>query len=165
MAFLSGVKVLDVTKRPDERGSFAELIRSDWKDFVGNDIVEQANLSISFPGTVRAWHKHEKGQVDYFFTIKGSIKICVYDDDPNSNTRGQLNEIILSGDVPKIARIPGSYWHGTKTIGNETSYTVYFVNRLYDYSHPDELRRPWNDAEIIDPRTKQPFNWNAEPFK
>lgn len=165
MPLLDGVKVFDIIKRPDERGSFTEILRSDWKDLIGDDIIEQTNLSISFPGTIRAWHKHERGQVDYFFVIKGSVKICVYDDNPHAATCGQIDEIVLSGEVPKLVRVPGFYWHGTKTIGNEISFVVYFVNRLYDYSNPDELRRPWNDPSIINKKTKQPFDWNAIPFK
>ena len=31
---LPGVKVRDITKFPDERGSFAEIFRDDWKDLL-----------------------------------------------------------------------------------------------------------------------------------
>jgi len=64
-----------------------------------------------------------------------------------------------------VVRIPGTYWHGTKTVGNEPSLTVYFVTKLYDYQNPDEERRPWNDPSIIDPKTGKPFDWNKPPHK
>ena len=61
----------------------------------------------------------------------------------------------------QIIKVPGHYWHGTKTIGSDQSFTVYFINNLYDYENPDEQRIPWNDSSIIDPRTKQAYDWNS----
>ena len=66
------------------------------------------------------------------------------------------------------------YYHGTKTIGNETSLTIYFVTRLYDYRDPDEQRRPWNDPNVVpsqingrkdDPRIGNPWDWFYPPHK
>ena len=55
----------DINLLPDERGFFAETLRTDWNDFI-DEWVAQANLSFSYPGIVRAWHRHLRGQVDYF---------------------------------------------------------------------------------------------------
>jgi len=170
---LAGVKIVDLVTFPDERGFFAEVMRVDWEGIVQDEIV-QANLSVSYPGIVRAWHKHERGQVDYFFVLQGGVKICAYDDDPESPTRGHLLEIILSSKRPQLLRVPGKYWHGYKVVGNEVAYLLYFVNKLYDYKNPDELRRPWNDPTIIpiaingrrdDPRVGKPWDWFYPPHK
>lgn len=166
---LEGVKILDLKKFPDERGFFSEILRQDWKDLLRDDAVVQANLSFSYPDMVRAWHRHLRGQVDYFVVAKGSMKICAYDD----KTR-QLSEIIASEHKLQVVRIPGRYWHGTKTIGNEPSLTIYFVSKLYENKNPDEERRPWNDRAIIpveingkkdDPRVGKPWDWFAPPHK
>jgi dTDP-4-dehydrorhamnose 3,5-epimerase len=163
---LPGVKIKELTKFPDERGSFAEAFREDWYDFVEpDDEILQVNLSYSYPGMIRAWHRHEKGQVDYFITIRGATKICAYDDDENSSTRGQLDQIISSGEKIQCVRIPGFYYHGFKSVGFEPALVVYLTTRLYDYKNPDEERRPWNDSTIIDPKTGKPFDWNAIPHK
>lgn len=162
---LPGVRLYDIKKFPDERGFFAEILREDWKEFLEDDEVVQANLSFSYPGVIRAWHRHLRGQVDYFIVLRGAMKICAYDDDPTSPTRGELDEIIASSERLQVVRIQGNYWHGMKTLGNEASMTVYAVNRLYDYKNPDEERRPWDDPTIIDPRTKKPFDWNRPPHK
>ena len=165
---LDGVKSLELELFPDERGMFAQAIRSDWPDFV-DDWVNQANLSHSYPGVVRAWHRHLRGQVDYFLVVKGALKICAYDDRSR-----KLVEIINSSSKPSLVRIPGHYWHGTKNVSNELSITVYFTNKLYDPSNPDEERRPWNDPAIVpveisgikkDPRVNQPFDWFYPPYK
>jgi dTDP-4-dehydrorhamnose 3,5-epimerase len=64
-----------------------------------------------------------------------------------------------------VVRIPGHYYHGTKTLGDEPSLTLYFVTRLYDYDNPDEERKPWNDPAITDPKTGSPYDWEKPPHK
>lgn len=162
---LPGVRVLDLKRNVDERGFFAEIIRQDWRDLLGDDAIVQANLSCSFPGMIRGWHRHNRGQVDYFIVLNGSIKICAYDDAEGSPTRGQLDEVVASGEKLQVVRIPGNYWHGTKALGDKPSLVVYCVNRLYDLKSPDEDRRPWNDPTIVDSRTSKPYDWNKPPHK
>jgi len=166
---LEGVKVYDLKKIPDERGFFCEIFRQDWKEVTEDEWIVQANLSYSYPNIIRAWHRHLRGQTDYFIVVKGAMKICAYDE----NTK-ELDEIIASEHRLQVVRIPGNYWHGTKTIGNKPSLTIYFVTRLYDYKNPDEERRPWNDTTIVprsingktdDPRVNKPWDWLYPPHK
>lgn len=163
---LEGVRTYELNILPDERGFFAEGLRQDWREFV-DEWVTQANLSYSYPNMIRAWHRHARGQVDYFLVVKGAMKICAYDEETK-----RLAEIVGSAQKPTLVRIPGRYYHGTKTIGSEPSLTVYFTNRLYDYEDPDEERRPWNDPAIVpveingktnDPRVGQPWDWFYPP--
>ncbi len=162
---LPGVRVHDLKKNIDERGFFVEILREDWKELLGDDRVVQANLSFSYPGMIRAWHHHSRGQVDYFVVVKGSMKICAYDDHSASPTMGHLDEIVVSEERLQVVRIPGHYWHGTKTLGDRPSLTIYCVNRLYDQNNPDEERRAWNDRAIVDAKTGEPFDWNRPPHK
>ena len=162
---LEGVQVFDIKKNPDERGFFAEVARKDWLDVFGQQWVSQANLSASYPGMIRAWHRHDRGQIDYFMVLKGAMKIVAYDGDQKSPTFGKMAEVVGSDERLQIIRIPGKYWHGTKTVSNKPSLTMYFVNNMYDVKSPDEERKPWNDASIIDPRTKQAYDWNKPPHK
>ena len=162
---LPGVRVHDLQKNVDERGFFAEIMRQDWRQLLGDDTIVQANLSYSFPGMIRSWHRHNRGQVDYFVVLVGSIKICAYDDAQGSPTNGQMDEVVASGEQLQVVRIPGNYWHGTKTLGDKPSLTIYCVNRLYDLKNPDEDRRPWNDPAIVDAKTLKPYDWNKPPHK
>jgi len=164
---LEGIEVFSLKKFADERGFFAEIMRKDWKIF--KDEIMQANFSVSYPGIVRAWHRHLRGQVDYFVVLRGAIKICAFDE-----KRRELNEIVSVGENLQVVRIPGHYWHGFKVLGNEKAYLVYFTNKLYDYGNPDEERRPWNDPEIVperingrsdDPRCNKPWDWFYPPHK
>ena len=156
-----GVQVLTPKINYDERGFVSEIFRNDWGIFFGDNKPNQINISKSKPGIIRAWHRHLRDQVDFFTVIKGTIKICVYDNNPVSKTFGTLVEIISNEKKLQIIKVPGHFWHGTKTIGSEESYTVYFINNLYDYDNPDEERILSNDLSIIDPRTKRPYDWDT----
>ena len=166
---LNGVKTYEIIILSDERGFFSEALRSDWKDFLEDEQLIQINLSYSYPTVVRAWHKHLRGQIDHFLVLKGAMKICAYEEET-----GKMAEIIVSEKNPTLVRIPGKYLHGTKTIGNQPSLLVYFVNKLYDYDNPDELRIGWNNQTIIpteingktnDPRVGKPWDWFYPPHK
>lgn len=162
---LPGVRTYDLKILPDERGFFTEAFRRDWKELVEEDQIVQVNVSFSYPGMIRAWHRHLRGQVDYWVVVQGALKIVAFDDRDNSTTRGQIVEIVASEDQLQVVRVPGYYWHGTKTLGYKPSTTLYFLTQLYDYTNPDEERRPWNDNSIMDPRTNQPYDWNRPPYK
>lgn len=166
---LEGIIIRPLKRLNDERGAFTELLRQDWKDLLGKDWPAQANFSVTYPGMIRAWHRHVRGQVDFMIVTKGSLKICVYDEET-----GELDEIISSGQDLQAVRVPGHYWHGFKALGDETGFLVYFTTRLYDYHDPDEERRPWNDPAIKpksinakknDPRTQKPWDWNSPPYR
>jgi len=171
---LEGVQTYDIKILPDERGFFSEALRQDWRELLGDEWIAQVNLSYSYSGVVRAWHRHLRAQVDYFLVLEGAVKICAYDDEEQSLSRGHLAEVIASEDRPQIVRIPGYYWHGTKTVGYKPSLTIYFVSKLYNYKDPDEERRPWNDPKIIpttingrvdDPRIGKSWDWFAAPHR
>jgi dTDP-4-dehydrorhamnose 3,5-epimerase len=166
---LKGVKTYEIKLLPDERGFFSEVLRTDWKEFLEDEQITQINLSYSYPNIVRAWHKHIRGQIDHFLVIQGALKICAYEEET-----GKMVEVVSSSKKPTVVRIPGKYFHGIKAVSNEPTILIYFVNRLYDYKNPDELRRPWNDQSIVpteingnknDPRVGKPWDWFRAPYK
>jgi dTDP-4-dehydrorhamnose 3,5-epimerase len=166
---LSGVIIKPLKRMPDERGTFAEVYRKDWSDLLGADVTAQANLSVTFPGIIRAWHRHLRGQTDYFLCLKGTLKIGIYDDQT-----GELNEIVSSAQNLQVVRVPGQFWHGFKAVGDEQVMLLYFTTKLYDPSNPDEERRAWNDSKLIpksingktdDPRVGKAWDWDSPPHK
>ncbi len=166
---LTGVIIKPLERFLDERGSFMQVMRGDWKDLFVDDEIVQANLSVTYPGVIRAWHRHLRGQTDYFIALKGAIKICGYDEKV-----GELDEIISTDQDVKVVRMPGHYWHGFKVVGGEPAMLLYFTTKLYDSANPDEERKAWNDLAIIpksingkaeDPRVGKPWDWNYPPHK
>ena len=59
---LPGIVVKSIRRFADERGFFSEIMRVDWKDLLGEDDIVQANFSVTYPGVIRAWHRHRRGQ-------------------------------------------------------------------------------------------------------
>jgi len=166
---LQGIRIRPIRRFTDERGFFTEVMRKDWKDLFGEDTVAQANFSFTYPNVIRAWHRHLRGQVDYFLALRGLIKICAFDDETK-----EVNEIISSSMDLQVVRMPGHYWHGFKALGNEPAMLLYFTTNLYDPANPDEERRAWNDPTLIptivngkknDERVGKPWDWNILPHK
>ncbi len=138
--------VRELTKNIDERGFFAELYRQDWGI---TDNAVQFNMSYTYPGVVRAWHRHNRGQFDIFIVVKGSALIQEYDEENKVNER-----IVSSGERLRAIVVNGCMWHGFKALGNEPVLLIYGVTNLYDSRNPDEERRPWNTARFPD--------WNSD---
>lgn len=158
---ITGVKIKELKKITDGRGFLSEIMRDDWG--IVKEKIAQANISKSAPGVIRAWHRHERGQIDYMIVLEGSVKICVY----NEKTK-ELAEIINKPGVMHMVRIPGKYWHGYKVIGNKPAVMLYFLNKLYDYKNPDELRMDPNEPKVVpkringktnDTRVNKPWVW------
>jgi dTDP-4-dehydrorhamnose 3,5-epimerase len=166
---LDGIKVKPIKRFVDDRGFFCEVMRTDWMDLFGEDKIVQANHSFTFPDVIRAWHRHLRGQVDYFLALKGTIKICAFDD-----ITSELDEVVSSGSDLQVVRMPGYYWHGFKAVGNEPVMLLYFTTNLYNPEDPDEERRAWDDPTLIprvingrknDWRINQVWDWNYPPHK
>jgi len=151
---IEGVELKQLKKNVDERGYLCELLRKDWgifKEFA------MAYFSITFPGVVRAWHKHPQSrQEDRMCVIEGTAKMAVYDDREESPTKGLINEFILGEDNLALLKIPGECWHGVKALGVKPVLLINFPTKLYDYEKPDEERLPPDTDKI-------PYDWKLTP--
>jgi dTDP-4-dehydrorhamnose 3,5-epimerase len=165
---LEGFEVRTLELRPDDRGFFCELYRSDWSKFFREPVV-QFNLSSSYPGIVRAWHRHARGQVDYFIVVQGALRICAYDPEVRA-----LEEVVSSDRRLQVVRVPGRFYHGTMAVGDAPALTLYATTVLYDYASPDEERLLWNDPSVMplringdkaDPRNGLPWDWLRPPHR
>lgn len=150
---IQGVQSRELQVNADDRGHLVELFRSDWAEF--DPEPEMAYYSLSYPGVVRAWHRHTKGQVDYFACPKGRIRVGIYDDREESATRGETDSFVLGEHVQRLVRIPGACWHGFEVLGSEPAMLVNFPTNLYDYDDPDEQRLPPHTPDI-------PFEWTTD---
>ena len=148
--------VRDLQVNVDERGHLTEIYRSDWDFFDPEPAMSY--YSVSHPGIVRAWHRHTRGQVDYFICPSGHIKVGIYDERDGSPTNGELNTFIIGEKSQKVVRVPGDCWHGFKVVGGEPALLVNLPTNLYDYDDPDEERLPYDTDRI-------PLDWDQEPHE
>lgn len=151
---IEGVEVRDLQVNTDERGHLVEMFREDWELYDPEPAMSY--YSMSYPGVVRAWHRHDRGQVDHFVCPKGRIKVGIYDDREDSNTQGDLDTFVIGEHNQQVVRIPGDCWHGFKAIGDEPAFLINFPTNLYDYENPDEERLSPDTDEI-------PLDWDETP--
>lgn len=136
---------------PDDRGYLFEILRSD------DDIFEefgQAYVTACYPGVVKAWHAH-RHQTDFFCCVDGMAKVVLYDARDGSPTQGQVQEFFIGDRNPALLRIPSGVYHGFTPAGDKRCLILNIPTKSYDRESPDELRLPWDTAEI-------PYEWNAK---
>lgn len=153
---IEGVEVRELQVNADERGCLVEIFREDWKLYDAEP--RMSYYSLTYPGIIRAWHKHNRGQIDHFVCPKGTIKVGIYDERPESPTQGEVNTFVIGEHNRQAIRVPGECWHGFKCIGDESAMLINFPSELYDHDNPDEERLPYDTHRI-------PLDWEAPPHK
>lgn len=145
---IQGVTVKDLKLVQDERGWLMEIMRSDWDIF---EKFGQVYITTAHPNVVKAWHMH-KNQTDFITCVRGQIKLALYDDRKDSETRGELNDFVIGEKNPKIVKVPARVWHGFKAVGGELAGVINVPTELYDHENPDEHRLPPDTDKI-------PYDW------
>ena len=151
MKLIEGVETKQLKVLPDERGRLCEILRSDWDIFRE---FGQVYFTTAYPGVTKAWHYH-KIQTDYFFCLKGTTKLVLYDSRKDSPTHGMINEFIVGGHNPMLVVIPKMVYHGFKAISTEESIMINIPTEPYNYDNPDEYRLDAHTEDI-------PYDWDRE---
>jgi dTDP-4-dehydrorhamnose 3,5-epimerase len=149
---IKGVKTKKLKAIHDERGWLMEIMRSDWEVYKK---FGQVYVTTAHPGVVKAWHMHKK-QFDNITSVKGTMKLVLYDDREDSSTNGEVNEFVIGEENTILITVPPRVWHGFSPVGDEMAYFVNVPTELYDYKKPDEYRLP-PDTEKI------PYEWYLDP--
>ena len=149
---IEGVKVKTLKVVPDERGRLMELLRSDDQEFFIQ--FGQVYMTTGYPGVVKAWHYHKR-QTDNFAVVHGMFKVVLYDNRPDSPTRGEVNEFFMGVHNPLLLQIPPLVLHGFKCISETEGIVINIPTAPYNYKAPDEYR--------IDPYSKEiPYDWSLK---
>lgn len=140
---IDGVMIKELTRHPDERGFFEEIIRISDPFFVEG--FGQLSRSSMITGVVKAWHVH-KTQIDWWYVVKGQIKVALFDTREKSNTHRTLEEFILGeGGQDIVLKIPPGVAHGLKVLIGPAEL-VYVTSGMY--TKEEEGRVVYNDPMI-----------------
>ena len=144
---IDGVIVTPLKQIFDERGKVMHMLREDSSLF---SRFGEIYFSCTHPGVVKAWHLHKEMTLNYA-VIYGEIKFVLFDDRPNSNTRGVIQELFISPENYMLVTVPPLIWNGFKSVGTSTS----IVANCSTLPHcPDEIvRQSPKDTSI-------PYNWD-----
>jgi hypothetical protein len=69
------------------------------------------------PGAIKAWHIHKEMSLNYAAVV-GTIKLVLYDDRPDSPTRGELMELFIGEQNYSLVTVPPMVWNGFKGCGS-----------------------------------------------
>jgi dTDP-4-dehydrorhamnose 3,5-epimerase len=137
----------------DRRGEVLELYRPSWG--VHPDplvFVYQVRLR---PRAIKGWVTHEF-QDDRLSIISGALRWALYDDRPDSPTRGLLNDLVVTDRAPGLLIIPRGVWHAVRNIGTSDAIFVNMPTQPYNHAAPDKARLPVGTSRI-------PFDFDDGP--
>ena len=143
---IEGVIITPLRQIFDERGKVMHMLRKDSPVF---SEFGEIYFSCTYPGAIKAWHLHKEMTLNYA-VIHGSIKCVLFDDRPNSKTRGCVEEYFLSPENYSLITVPPLVWNGWKGIGDETSIVANCATIPHD---PSEIER----KPAVDPSI--PYDW------
>lgn len=144
---IEGVRVVPLTRIPDERGTVFHMLKHTDPHFMG---FGEIYFSSIYPGVVKGWHLHQEMALNYA-CIHGRIKLVLYDERDGSGTRGELMELFLGPDNYCLVQVPAQVWNGFKGIGGEAAIVANCA------THPHDPSR----SERIDPfKNHIPYSWD-----
>jgi dTDP-4-dehydrorhamnose 3,5-epimerase len=147
MAFMHGVRILDLETHVDERGDLTEVFRQEWQILA---TPVQWNIVSSAKGVLRGVHLHVR-HADYLLLLRGKMTLCLRDLRDESPSCGEILQIELSEANLRAVFIPPGVAHGFYF--HQPSIHFYSVSEYWSPS--DELGCLWSDPELG-------FSWPAE---
>lgn len=143
---IAGVQLTPLKQIADERGKVMHMLRSEWTMFQG---FGEVYFSCIYSGAIKAWKLHKQMTMN-IAVPHGRIKMVLFDDRPESPTRGQVDEILLGEDKYCLLTVPPNIWNGFQGISSEMA----LLANCASISHnPDEvLRRESGHSSI-------PYKW------
>lgn len=146
---IDGVTIRPLRKIPDERGTIMHIMKAtdpEFKEF------GEVYVSTVYPGVVKAWHLHPKMELNYAVPV-GMIKLVLFDQRPESPTKGEIMEIFMGEHNYSLVHVPTGVVNGFKGMGDKTAVVVNCASIPHD---PQEIIR-------MDPFTKDiPYDWELK---
>ena len=146
---IDGVKITPLKQIFDERGKVMHMMST--KSEVFSQFGE-IYFSSTHPGVVKAWHLHKEMTLNYAVVV-GEIKFVLFDDRPNSPTRGLVQELFVSPENYSLVSVPPMIWNGFKSVGTQTAIVANCSTLPHD---PDEIIRKLPDDGSI------PYSWQIK---
>ncbi|MHA1797991.1 MAG: dTDP-4-dehydrorhamnose 3,5-epimerase family protein [Candidatus Helarchaeota archaeon] len=149
MGKIEGVKVIQLRRIPDERGTIYHMLKKDDPHFIE---FGEIYFSSIYKNIVKGWHKHREMTLNYA-CIYGRVKLVMYDDREDSPTKGEVQEIFLGPDNYSLVIIPPLVWNGFKGMNDPYSIIANCCTHTHDPSRSERLDPFKNDI---------PYNWDVK---
>lgn len=143
-ATIDGVIVHQPPIHVDHRGALVEMFTR--ADFWEHDFAYAYQTSIR-PNTLKGWYAHECKN-DRYHLVRGELLLCLYDDRPDSPSRGLSQTLVLSERSARQVFIPAGVWHLSLNVGVDEAILVNLPTSKYNHAAPDRVHIPW-DSPLI----------------
>jgi dTDP-4-dehydrorhamnose 3,5-epimerase len=150
---ISGVIIDHRPIHEDERGELQEIYNPSWG--LHADPLVYAYFVTIRPRQVKGWVVHRL-QDDRLFFVRGTIRVALFDDRPESPTFRMLNVFVMSDHNRGTVIIPKGVFHALKNIGEADASFINLPTRPYDHKDPDKFRLPLKNGLI-------PFDFGDGP--
>jgi dTDP-4-dehydrorhamnose 3,5-epimerase len=151
MAEINGVKVINLKRIPDERGTIYHMLRSTDAHFTK---FGEIYFSKIYKDAIKGWHIHKQITLNYC-VISGMVKLVLYDLREDSSTKGNIMELFIGDDNYCLVQIPVGVANGHKGL-TETALLASLPDVPYDQLIKDEMIR-------VDPYNNNiPYNWTRK---
>ena len=121
---IEGIVITKLKQIEDERGKIMHMMRQDSKVFKK---FGEIYFSTVKPNFIKAWHLHKEATLNYA-CVFGSVKLALFDDRENSETKGIYQELFLSLDNYSLITIPPNIWNGFKGLYKDYSIIANCLN-------------------------------------
>lgn len=124
------------------------MLRSDDPHFLG---FGEIYFSLINPGAVKAWRLQTTATRHYAVPV-GAVKVVLYDERPDSPTRGEIQEVILGEADYRLLVIPPQVWSGFACLGDRPALVADCTTLPHDPAHGRAL-------DPADPAI--PYRWDV----
>jgi dTDP-4-dehydrorhamnose 3,5-epimerase len=136
---IAGFALREIKNVVFRNGVLTELFREEWFD--PPMTVRHAVHIAMIPGGITSWHYH-KSQRDIIVPVQGQIRLGLYDDRPESPTRGTSLVLHIGIMRPTCYHVPPGVWHSLKNPTQEFAAYVVLNDETYVYDDPDDWILP-----------------------
>lgn len=127
---IEGVRVVPLSRIPDERGTIHHMLRRTDPHFIE---FGEIYFSTIYRDVIKGWHRHRRMTLNYACVV-GRIKLVIYDDRPGSPTRHGLMEVFLGPDNYALVVIPPELWNGYKGMSDPFALVANCATHPHDPS-------------------------------
>lgn len=144
---IDGVTITKLKQINDEKGAVFHVIKNDSETFFS---FGEAYFSKINEDVIKGWKFHKEMKQNFCVPF-GRLKLVLFDNRANSESRGEVNEIILDDEENYIrVTVPENIWYSFKCISNDYCLLLNIANIKHDKSESLEMDL-YND--------KIPYEW------
>ena len=136
------VKITPLKIISDDRGKVMHMLRNDNPIF---NSFGEIYFSTIYKDSIKAWHLHKESTLNYA-CIKGSVKLVLFDERPESPSKGKYQEINLSPENYFLVTIPPNIWNGFKGLYKPESIIANCLN--LPHNEKEMVRKDHSDKKF-----------------